>query len=108
MTAQNRLRKLEQQRAALDRQIRQEKARVKSEERKRDTRRKIILGGLIETHCEMHPDSAVAREVPRLIERFVRGGKERALFGLEPLPVEREGEGEADIGPAANDGEGHG
>lgn len=82
----DRLAKLEQQKARIERQIAQARARVKTESRKQDTRRKIILGGLVEKHCSLHPESAFAGEVAKLIEAFVTGKNERELFGLAPLP----------------------
>jgi transposase len=98
----DRLTKLEQQRAEIERKIKQERRRVKDEQRRRDTRRKIILGGLIEAHCEMHPDTDFAREVDRLVGRFVTGSGERELFGLQPLP-QQEGAGEGAANDAADD-----
>jgi FKBP-type peptidyl-prolyl cis-trans isomerase (trigger factor) len=93
MADDDRLKKLEEQRAELDRRIRAQRAKIKDEERRRATRRKIILGGLIERHCELNPESPFAREVERLVAEFVTGETERALFDLAPLP-----EGKAPVG----------
>lgn len=86
MMADERLKKLEQQRAKIEQQIRRQKAKLRDEERKKETRRKIILGGLIEKHCALHEDSAFTREVKRLVAEYVTGDRERGLFGLPPLP----------------------
>jgi len=99
--AEDRLKQLEQQRAAIERKIRQERQRIKSEQRKRETRRKIILGGLIEAHCELHPETEFAREVDRLVGKFVKGDRERELFGLSPLPAASQ---EAGAAPGSDTG----
>ena len=78
------LRKLEQQHRALEQKMKQKRAVIAQQERKNDTRRKIILGGLIEKHCQLHPDSDFTREVQKLIGRYVTGDTERALFDLPP------------------------
>ena len=90
MTAQERLQKLEQQRAKIERQIRQQKQKLKAEERKKDTRRKIILGGLVEKHCALNPESTFARHVQKLIGQYVDRAQDRALFGLAPKPEKQE------------------
>jgi hypothetical protein len=100
MAGQERLGKLRQQREKVNRAIRLEENRMRGEERKRETRRKIILGGLVEKHCSLHPGSDFAGEVQKLVGQYVRGENERALFGLAPLP------GATDT--ASNDGAGLG
>lgn len=84
---QEQLGKLEQKQRALEAEIRHKKAALAEQKRKADTRRKIILGGLVEKHCELNPASGFAREVKRLVSEWVSGDNERALFGLPPLPA---------------------
>ena len=72
--------------AKVNAQIRDAKARERTAERKRDTRRKIIMGGLVQKHVKANPESEIARKVVSLIEEYVTGDTERALFDLDPLP----------------------
>lgn len=67
-------------------QLKDAKARERTKERKRDTRRKIIIGGLVQKHITANPQSEMARKVVSLIEEYVTGDTERALFDLDPLP----------------------
>ena len=71
--------------AQIDAQLKDISAREKTAERKRDTRRKIIMGGLAGFHMEKNPRSAFAKKLAALIDDYVIGDKERALFDLEPL-----------------------
>ena len=70
----------------IDAQLKDISAREKAAERKRDTRRKIIMGGLAGFHMEKNPRSSFAKKLASLIDEYVIGDKERALFDLEPLP----------------------
>ena len=72
--------------AQIDAQLKDISAREKETERKRGTRRKIIMGGLAGFHMEKNPRSAFAKKLAALIDDYVIGDKERALFDLEPLP----------------------
>ena len=81
-----RLETLTQRRARLDAQIKDIQARERKKERKEDTRRKIIVGALVLTHMEKNKRSELAKKVKALINEYVVKDKERALFGLAPLP----------------------
>ena len=70
----------------IDAQLEDISAREKTAERKRDTRRKIIMGGLAGFHMEKNPRSSFAKKLASLIDEYVIGDRERALFDLEPLP----------------------
>ena len=70
----------------IDAQLKDISAREKEAERKRDTRRKIIMGGLAGFHMEKNPRSSFAKKLASLIDEYVIGDKERALFDLDPLP----------------------
>ena len=70
----------------IDAQLKDISAREKTAARKRDTRRKIIMGSLAGFHMEKNPRSAFAKKLAALIDEYVIGDKERALFDLEPLP----------------------
>ena len=72
--------------AQIDAQLKDISAREKAAERKRDTRRKIIMGGLAGFHMEKNPRSAFAKKLAALIDDYVIGDRERSLFDLDPLP----------------------
>ncbi len=72
--------------AQIDAQLKDISAREKEAERKRDTRRKIIMGGLAGFHMEKNPRSSFSKKLASLIDEYVIGDKERALFDLDPLP----------------------
>lgn len=78
-----RLSRLLEERAKLDARIRDMQAREREEERKRDTRRKIIAGALALEHAAIDPDGfgAALRE---LLEKHVNRAADRALFDLPP------------------------
>ena len=73
---------LEQQKRQLDAQIQKHKARARVEERKRDTRRKIIAGALALEHASIDP--AFRAELHRLIRQNVIRDGDRDLFDLSP------------------------
>lgn len=65
-------------------------AREKEAERKKDTRRKVILGALMQEHITKNPQSEIAKKAAALINEYVIGDKERELFDLEALPPEEQ------------------
>jgi len=65
-------------------------AREKLAERKRDTRRKVIMGALAGYHMRKNPRSDFAKKLAALIDEYVIGDRERALFDLDPLPKEEQ------------------
>ena len=82
---------LEQEAAQIKARIQRERARVREDERKRDTRRKIIAGAL----ALEHKDPAFQEALRRLLNEYVTRPDERGLFDLPPLP-EGTGKGEGD------------
>jgi len=70
----------------IDAQLADLTARERLAERKRDTRRKVIMGALAGYHMRKNPKSDFAKKLAALIDEYVIGDKERALFDLEPLP----------------------
>lgn len=78
----DRLAKLEQQQKELAEKIRQEKARLRQEERERENRRKAILGDLVLRHYR--EDAQVRAWVEALLDRKLSSQAERIMFGLEP------------------------
>lgn len=78
----DKLEKLKQQQEELARKIRREKQRIAAQDRKDDTRRKIIAGALALNHREKNPSSDFARKLDALLDEYVTKPAERALFGL--------------------------
>lgn len=65
--------------------IRDLEARERQQERKRDTRRKIIAGALALQHMEKNKSTEFGRKMATLLDEYVTKPEERALFGLDPL-----------------------
>jgi hypothetical protein len=80
----DRLEKLLEQREAVNARIRREQAKTRTQERKDDTRRKILAGATILDRAEK--DAAFKAELHKLIAGFLVRDSDRALFGLAPLP----------------------
>jgi hypothetical protein len=70
----------------IDAQLDALSARERKAKRKRDTRRKIIMGALAGYHMRKNPSSAFAKKLAALIDEYVIGPRERSLFDLGPLP----------------------
>lgn len=85
-TSSEKLAKLKAQQEKLKARIALEQNRIAAQERKNDTRRKIIAGALALTHAQMHPTSDFANTLNALIARHVDKKTDRALFDLAPLP----------------------
>lgn len=85
-----RLQKLLDKREQLDAQIKALEARTRTQERKNDTRRKIIWGALAMTDIAKHPDTPAAKHLRRLADEYVTRPGDRALLGLSPLPDQGE------------------
>lgn len=75
---------LQKRAAAIDAELKREKARLRETERKRDTRRKIIVGGLVLQHADLDP--AFHAQLWNLIEKHVTRDADRETLGLDPLP----------------------
>ena len=80
----------EEQLAELERKADQIKARkqklsakIQGEERKKDTRRKIIAGALALEHGRK--DQAFREKLDALLDEYVTRPEERALFELSPV-----------------------
>lgn len=76
--------KLEKQRAQIEARLKALDAKDKTEQRKRDARRKIIVGGAVLAHAAQHPafadvlrgvlNAAVTREIDRKVITDLLGG----------------------------------
>ena len=73
---------LEEKRGQIEALIQKHKARARVEERKRDTRRKIIAGALALEHASIDPHFRAALQ--KLIDQNVTREGDRALFDLTP------------------------
>ncbi len=78
----DRLKKLQQQQEKLQKQISREKAKLRGDERKNDTRRKIVAGAIALAHCER--DENFRHLFRELLNRFVEREGDRLLLGLDP------------------------
>lgn len=79
---EDRLRKLEEQRARINAEIQRVRSRESQEERKRETRRKILAGAMV-------LDRVARKELAEKLfkddmDRFLDRDQDRALFGLPP------------------------
>lgn len=85
LMSDSRLQKLLDKRAQIEAQIRDAAARQRQQERKDDTRRKVIIGALAKEHMDKNPGSEFARKLRSLLEEYVTRPSERNLLGLAPL-----------------------
>jgi hypothetical protein len=85
-TREDKLKKLEERKNQLKAQIQKLRAKESTEDRKRDTRRKIVLGAVL---LEMVKSGDWSEEkLHNLLERKLTRPRDRELFGLtlEPNP----------------------
>ena len=81
-TPEQRLAELKLKQDQIKARIQKENAKLQGEERKKDTRRKIIAGALALEHAST--DSDFADALNRLLFRYVERDQDRALFNLPP------------------------
>jgi hypothetical protein len=79
---EDKLAELEQEKRQIEARIQQQKARLRVQERKDDTRRKIIAGALALEHARVNP--TFGEQLKKLIREHVTDQKSRSLF--EPFP----------------------
>lgn len=78
-----RLERLRSQREKLDARIQATEARIKNSERKRDTRKKILLGAY---YLDMAVKESKMDEVKKIMGTYLTRDSDRILFDLNPLP----------------------
>ena len=78
------LKRLTEQRKALDARIREEEQKLNEAARKRDRNRKILQGACAEQMAKR--DSDFAERFMRELNSFLIRDRDRALFDLPPLP----------------------
>lgn len=81
-SSDEKLAELKEKERQLKARMQRETAKMKSQARKDDTRRKIIAGAL----ALEHQDSGFQATLHKLIGENVERDADRALFGLDPLP----------------------
>lgn len=81
--AENRLKQLIERRDAVNARIRQEEDKLRANERKNDTRRKILMGAWAFEKAARDNDFSVMAKAE--LNRFLLRDADRALFGLPPL-----------------------
>ena len=83
----DRLRKLEEQRARINAEIQRVRSRESLEERKRETRRKILAGAMVLDRVARKDLSEKLFKAD--MDRFLERDQDRALFGLPPKSLTR-------------------
>ena len=81
--SKHRLERLKEQREKLNSRIQAVEARVKTSERKKDIRKKILVGAYYLDAAEKNNTMA---EIKSLMDKYLKRDFDRELFGLEPLP----------------------
>ena len=69
----------------LEKQIRIARVRTTTRERKRETRRKILVGAMVLNQVDQKPESNAA--LLRDLDEFLERDRDRALFKLSPKEV---------------------
>jgi len=87
-TPEQKLAELEKKLSQTKAQIQKQKSHVKSIERRKDTRRKVIAGALALEH--MAHDNQFAEQMRQLINQHVERPEDRALFDLDPKAADQE------------------
>ena len=78
----HRLQRLKEQREKLDARIQAAEARVKSSERKKDVRRKILVGAY---YLDKAAKDNTMGEITQIMDKYLTRNSDRILFDLEQL-----------------------
>ena len=81
----DRLRKLEEQRARINAEIQRVRSRESQEERKRETRRKILAGAMVLDRVARGKLKETLFKAD--MDHFLERDQDRKLFGLPPRPA---------------------
>lgn len=82
-TPAERIAEAEKKVSQLNARIASDKAKIREQDRKNDTRRKIIAGALALEHKDVEFEATMRR----LLDQYVIKPSDRALFDLPPLPA---------------------
>jgi len=83
----DRIRQLEERRARINAKIQRVRSRESQEERKRETRRLILMGAMLRDRIARKDLSEKLFKAD--MDRFLDRDQDRALFGLPPLIANR-------------------
>ena len=83
-SADERIADLEQQKQQIANKIARLRTIESTNERKRDTRRKILAGACVLDRSDKDPDAA--RHLRKILDAFLTKPQDRALFDLPPRP----------------------
>jgi large subunit ribosomal protein L7/L12 len=92
MQTNPRLKKLKQRREQIEARIKNLEARDKSREKKRDTRRKILIGAFYMEQMEKSEEAR--KKILARLDGFLVRENDRELFGLDASQSSRKREGE--------------
>ena len=81
-TSKHRLERLKEQRQKLNARIQTAEARLKTSERKKDTRRKILIGSY---YLDQAKKTAGMESLNKIMDKHLKRNYDRELFSLEPL-----------------------
>ena len=85
--SKNRLERLKEQREKLNARIQATEARLKTSDRKRDTRKKILIGSY-------YLDKAIKEnnmdEIKLIMDKYLKRNSDRELFDLKLLPDKKD------------------
>ena len=84
----DRIHQLEESCARINAEIQRVKGRAQQEERKRETRRKILVGSMVLGLVQR--GEWPEERLKAALERFLEREQDRALFGLLPRPAKQE------------------
>ena len=98
-TKSEKLAELQQKEAQIKAQIQALKARDSEEERKRDTRRKILIGGVVLSKVKRGEWGK--EKLNALLDNELKANRDRELFGL-PLLASEEGQQEPGVMDGGN------
>lgn len=88
--AEERLVKLEEQRARINAEIQRVRARGQQQKRKDDTRRKVLIGSMV--LAKIGEDQWWTDEqLTALMDHYLNRDNDRQMFGLEPRPKAEDG-----------------
>ncbi len=85
-TPEQKLAELQEKQRQIAERIKTENARIQSQKRKEDTRRKILAGSVALNHADHDPEFRAMLNAQ--IDKNVTRDDDRALFGLAPLKGE--------------------
>lgn len=81
-----RIESLQAKKAQIEAELARLRARSRTENRKADTRRKILIGAVVMQEMEARPE--IDGWIRKLLDQRLTKDRDRALFGLNPVAEE--------------------